>query len=400
MRRIIHLDMDAFYAAVEQRDNPTYRGKPVIVGGNPAARGVVSTCSYEARKYGVRSAMPLREAGRRCPHGIFLPVRMRRYQEVSAELMAILHDYTPLVEPISLDEAFLDVTGSEKLFGPAEEIAREIIDRVESELGLTASVGVAHNKFLAKVASDLQKPHGFVVVDPDKVEAFLAPLPVRRLWGVGPKTLAVLSELGINTIGDLQAVPYERLRYRLGEAAAESLSRLAFGKDERPVVPEREPKSIGHEVTFAQDTADPNIIEATLLELCDKAARRLRKEALLAKVVTLKLRDAGFKTITRQTTLASPTDLEEIFFENVRSLFAQAKWAGKPLRLVGVSLSGLERKENEQGRLFVEEEDELRRLHQAVDRIRDRFGETAVTRGRLLHRYGRKKKKKREEGAR
>ncbi len=165
-------------------------------------------------------------------------------------------------------------------------------------------------------------------------------------------------------------------------------------------MPEREPKSIGHEVTFAQDTADPNIIEATLLELCDKAARRLRKEALLAKVVTLKLRDAGFKTITRQTTLASPTDLEEIFFENVRSLFAQAKWAGKPLRLVGVSLSGLERKENEQGRLFVEEEDELRRLHQAVDRIRDRFGETAVTRGRLLHRYGRKKKKKREEGAR
>ena len=212
--------------------------------------------------------------------------------------------------------------------------------------------------------------------------------------------MTVLSELGINTIGDLQAVPYERLRYRLGEAAAESLSRLAFGKDERPVVPEREPKSIGHEVTFAQDTADPNIIEATLLELCDKAARRLRKEALLAKVVTLKLRDAGFKNINRQTTLASPTDLEEIFFENVRSLFAQAKWAGKPLRLVGVSLSGLERKENEQGRLFVEEEDELRRLHQAVDRIRDRFGETAVTRGRLLHRYGRKKEKKREEGAR
>ena len=185
MRRIIHLDMDAFYAAVEQRDNPTYRGKPVIVGGNPAARGVVSTCSYEARKYGVRSAMPLREAGRRCPHGIFLPVRMRRYQEVSAELMAILHDYTPLVEPISLDEAFLDVTGSEKLFGPAEEIAREIIDRVESELGLTASVGVAHNKFLAKVASDLQKPMVLWLLT-DKVEAFCA-VAGKAVVGRGPR---------------------------------------------------------------------------------------------------------------------------------------------------------------------------------------------------------------------
>ena len=261
-------------------------------------------------------------------------------------------------------------------------------------------MGVAHNKFLAKVASDLQKPRGFVVVDPDKVEAFLAPLPVSRLWGVGPKTLEILGGLGIKTIGDLQATPYESLRGRLGEAAAESLSRLAFGKDESPVVPEREPKSIGHEVTFDEDTADRNFIEAVLLELCEKAARRLRKKALLARGVTLKLRDAGFKTITRQITLAPPTDLEEIFFASVRKLFAQAKWDGRPLRLVGVSLSGLERKENEQGRLFAGKEEELRRLHQAVDRIRDRFGETAVTRGRLLHRYGRKEQKKRKEGAR
>lgn len=407
MRGIIHLDMDAFFAAVEQRDHPAYLGKPVIVGGSPDARGVVSTCSYEARKYGVRSAMPLREAGRRCPHGIFLPVRMKRYQEVSRELMAILHDYTPLVEPISIDEAFLDVTGSEKLFGPAEKIAREILNRVESELGLTASVGIACNKFLAKVASDLQKPRGFVVVDCDKVEAFLAPLAVGRLWGVGPKTLEILSELGIKKIGDLQSTSVEQLRRRLGENTAKSLHRLAFGEDERPVATEREAKSIGHEVTFSQDTADQSFLEGVLLELCEKVARRLRKNALIARIITLKLRDSEFKTVTRRITLTSPTDLEEIFFQNARHLFAQVKWAEKPLRLVGVCLSGLEGKENEQGRLFAGEEEELRRLHHTVDELRDRFGETAVTRGRLLHHRREheenkenKKESAREEGTR
>ncbi len=384
-RRIIHLDMDAFYAAVEQRDNPAYRGKPVIVGGSPTARGVVSTCSYEARKYGVRSAMPLREAGRRCPHGIFLPVRMRRYEEVSEQIMAILHDYTPLVEPISLDEAFLDVTGSEKLFGPAEQIAREIVERIERELELGASVGIAHNKFLAKLASDLKKPRGFVVVNPDEVESFLAPLPVDRIWGVGPSTKKVLMDLGLKTIGDLQKYPLELLQQRLGEATGRALHELAFGRDDRPVVPERECKSIGHEVTFSEDTSDWDFIERTLLELCEKVARRLRKMGMKGKIITLKLRDAGFTTVTRRMTLTSATDLAEIIYPHALQLARRVKWKGKRLRLVGISLSGLAPKETEQIQLFTEErEEDLHRLHRAVDRIKDRFGEKAVTRARFL----------------
>ena len=385
MRRIIHLDMDAFYAAVEQRDNLAYRGEPVIVGGSPTARGVVSTCSYEARKYGIRSAMPLREAGRRCPHGIFLPVRMKRYEEVSRELMAILHDYTPLVEPISLDEAFLDVTGSEKLFGPAEKIAREILNRVESELGLTASVGIAHNKFLAKLASDLKKPRGFVVVNPVEVPGFLAPLPVDRLWGVGPSTKKVLLTLGIETIGDLQSFSLDHLQHQLGETTGRYLHQLAFGRDERSVVPERENKSIGHEITFAEDTSDWDFLERILLELCEKVARRMRKSGMVGKTITLKLRDADFRTVTRRVTLASSTDLEEIFFANALRLAGRVNWKGRRLRLVGISLSGLEPKETEQVQLFTEEkEEDLRRLHRTVDRIKDRFGEKAVTRARFL----------------
>lgn len=384
MRRIIHLDMDAFFASVEQMDNPAYRGRPVIVGGSPQSRGVVSTCSYEARKYGIHSAMPLREAGRRCPHGIFLPGQMKRYMEVSAQIRGIMLEYTPLVEPISLDEAFLDVTASEKLFGPAEQIAKALVCRINKEVGLPASVGVAHNKFLAKLGSDLKKPKGFVVIPPDGVEEFLAPLPVSRLWGVGPKTSELLHKLGVQTIGDLQKIPPAQIRSRLGEAG-EALYNLARGIDERPVTVEEEAKSIGHEVTFPEDTGDRDLLEGTLLGLCERVARRMRKQGFTGRIITVKLRNADFKTITRRLTLPAPTDFEELIFRHALSLAKEANWGGKRLRLVGVSVSGLQRGLQAQIPLFLtEDHEDLKRLHETVDLIKDRFGETAITRGRLL----------------
>lgn len=383
-RRIIHLDMDAFYAAVEQLDNPAYRGKPVIVGGSPHARGVVSTCSYEARKFGVRSGMPLREAGRRCPHGIFVPGRMQRYREVSVAIMKILREYTPLVEPLSCDEAFLDVTGSEPLFGPAETIARQIVDRIAAELQLSASVGVAPNKFLAKLASDLKKPRGFVVIREEEVASFLAPLPIARIWGVGPKTTAQLRKMGLKTIGDLQALPLTVLRDHLGELGIH-LYRLARGIDDRPVEPVATVKSIGHETTFQEDTADREFLEGTLWRLCEKVARRLRRKGLVGKVITLKLRDQDFQTITRRSTLYQATDFEEVIFATARQLAEENVWGGKPLRLIGVSVSGLETCENTQTPLFTAAADpDLRALHQTLDRIRERFGETAIIRARFL----------------
>jgi len=388
MRRIIHLDMDAFFAAIEQRDHPEYKGKPVIVGGLPNTRGVVSTCSYEARAFGVHSAMPLREAFRRCPHGVFLPGRMRRYQEVSAALMKILREYTPLVEPLSCDEAFLDVTGSERLFGPAEEIARLIVTRIEAELELTASVGIAPNKFLAKVASDLQKPKGFVVVKPGEERAFLAPLPISKLWGVGPKTAANLRQLGLQTIGDLQKRSVEELRRHLGETG-EQLYRLALGIDDRPVTPEDEVKSIGHEITLSTDTDNRDFLEGVLLSLSEKVARRLRRQGLIGRVITLKIRDTDLHTITRRTTLSQATAFEEVIYQTARALAEENQWGKKPVRLLGVSVSGLQKSETGQVPLFNEPaQQDLRRLHQTIDQIKDRFGEKAITRGRLLIKKG------------
>ncbi|NLW56808.1 MAG: DNA polymerase IV [Firmicutes bacterium] len=384
MRQIIHLDMDAFYAAIEQRDHPEYKGQPVIVGGLPNSRGVVSTCSYEARVFGVHSAMPLREAARRCPHGIFLPVRMSRYQEVSAALMKILRDYTPLVEPLSCDEAFLDVTGSERLFGPAEKIARLIVERIEKELGLSASVGIAPNKFLAKVASDLQKPKGFVRVKAGEERSFLAPLPITKLWGVGPKTAARLKQMGLQTIGDLQKRSEEELRRKIGESG-EQLHRLALGIDNRPVLPEEEVKSVGHEITLPADTDNRDYLEVVLLGLCEQVARRLRRQGLVGRVITLKIRDTDFQTITRRTTLYQPTAFEEVIYQTAHRLAEENQWGKKPVRLIGVTVSGLQQSDTGQAPLFIEQEQkDLRRLHQTLDRIKDRFGEKAIMRGRLL----------------
>lgn len=395
MRKIIHLDMDAFFASVEQRDHPAYRGKPVIVGGSPNSRGVVSTCSYEARKFGIHSAMPLSEAGRRCPQGIFLPGRIERYEEISIEIMKILREYTPLVETFSIDEAFLDVTGSELLFGSAEKIAREIVGRIEEELNLPASVGVAQNKFLAKLGSDLKKPNGFVVIKPEDVIPLLAPLPVSKLWGVGPKSQEQLRKLGIERIRDLQNLPVETLRRNLGEFG-EHLHRLAFGKDDRPVSPWQEVKSVGHETTFQEDTDDQEFLEEVLLGLCTRVARRLRQNNLVGQVISIKIRDTDFKTITRQTTLYYPTDFEEVIFKHAWRLAEENKWGRKRLRLIGVTVSGLQKSGTEQLPLFPEENHEdLRRLHNTVDRIKDRYGEEAITRGRLL----RKTRKQKESNA-
>lgn len=393
MRQIIHLDMDAFFAAVEQRDNPAYRGKPVIVGGDPRSRGVVSTCSYEARKFGVRSAMPLREAARRCPQGIFTPVRMRRYQEVSEQVMAILREYSPLVEQLSIDEAFMDVTGCEALFGPAEEIARNIVERIKRTLGLSASVGIAPNKFLAKLASDLQKPGGLVVITPDNYRSVLDPLPVNRLWGVGPQTEKELFGMGIKTIGQLSRISPDHLRKRLGEMG-EHLHRLANGVDERPVLPPEEAKSIGHEVTFQEDSSDKEFLASVLLDLADRVARRLRQAGLKGRTVTVKIRDTDFKTITRSRTLPAPTDFEEDIYENGLELAKEAELGRKPVRLLGVSISNFTGEEGAQLSLFPEaDRSEMVALHRTLDNLKDRFGEGIITRGSLV-----KKEEVKKEG--
>lgn len=391
MRQIIHLDMDAFFAAIEQHDNPDYRGKPVIVGGDPRSRGVVSTCSYEARKFGVRSAMPLREAARLCPHGIFVPGRMRRYQEVSEQVMAILREYTPLVEQISIDEAFMDVTGCQALFGPAEAIARNVVDRIRQNLGLSASVGIAPNKFLAKLASDLQKPAGFVVLTPENFQTVLDPLPVKRLWGVGPQTEKELLRMGIETISQLRRLPVDYLCKNLGELGRQ-LYQLANGIDGRPVMPPEEAKSVGHEVTFQEDNSDEEFLASVLLALADRVARRLRQAGLKGRTVTVKIRNADFKTITRSRTLIVPTDFEEEIYQNALELAEEAKWGHGPVRLLGVSISNFTGEEGAQLTLFPEtNRSELAELHRAVDRLRDRFGEGIITRGSLIKRDGRRR---------
>ncbi len=387
-RKILHIDMDAFFAAVEQLDNPELRGKPVIVGGNPQARGVVSTCSYEARRFGVHSAMPLREAYRRCPQGIFVPVRGARYAEASRRIMKILADYTPLVEPLSLDEAFLDLTGSEVIFGPTEGIGRQIVQRIATEVGLTASVGIAPNKFLAKLASDLRKPQGFVVVTPENMQALLVDLPVGKIWGVGPKTEEQLAALGIRTIGMLQKIDPDLLTKGFGESGLHLLQ-LAHGIDHRPVVAEEETKSVGHEITFQEDTDDREYLTGIMLWLSDQVARRLRQHQMQGRTITVKIRDQDFKTYTKRTTLEEPTDFEETIYRIAVGLAQELAWGAKLVRLLGVSVSGFGPARSHQLNLFEDPEPvtvapELHKLHQAMDSLRDRFGEGIITKGAIL----------------
>ena len=377
---ILHVDLDAFFASVEQRDRPELRGRPVIVGGDPGARGVVSAASYEARRFGVHSAMPLRTAAALCPEGVFLPVNGAKYRAASRAVMEILGRYTPRVEQVSIDEAFLDVAGSEALFGPPPAIAAAIRVAIRSEVGLTASVGVATTKLVAKIASDLRKPDALVVVLAGDEAAFLAPLPIARLWGVGAQTRAVLAEYGVRTIGDLVSVDPALLVRRLGKHGATLVER-ARGVDPSPVTGEAEAKSVSHEHTFDVDTSDVDEIERTLLALAEGVAARLRAGGVRASTIAVKVRDSAFRTVTRQRTLAEPTDLAEPIWHVALDL-ARPEIRGRRIRLVGVGAHGLG--EPAQLGRFAPDDDRRRRAVEATDAVRRRFGERAVTRARLL----------------
>jgi DNA polymerase-4 len=380
VRTILHADLDAFYASVEVLDDPSLRGKPVIVGGDPNARGVVSAASYEARAFGVHSAMPLRTAARLCPHGVFLPGRFDRYRELSRQVMRIFASYTPLVEPISLDEAFMDVTASRAVFGDGETIARDVKRRVLDEAGLVVSVGVATNKLCAKVASDLRKPDALVVVPPGDEAAFLAPLPVSRLWGVGPRSRQALADYGVTSIGQLAAMSEATLRRRFGTHGIE-LRLRAQGVDPARVVTGQAPKSIGHEVTFDHDVTDPARLEATLLDLAESVASRLRNHHVAAGAVQLKLRYEGFDTITRQAPLGHQVRDSEPLFELGRSLLRKELGGDRAVRLIG--LTAINITDVQQLTLF-DAPDRTDRIAHSIDAVRERFGDKAITRARLI----------------
>jgi len=387
IRTILHVDMDAFFAAVEQRDHPECRGKPVIVGSDPRdgrGRGIVATCSYEARKFGVHSAQPISEAWRRCPQGIYVRGDMAKYVRVSERIMAIFLQFTDRVEQVSIDEAFLDVTGSRTLLGSGIDMARNVKQIICQDLQLTASVGVAGNKFVAKVASDLQKPDGLVVVEPGREQEFLAPLPIRRLWGVGPKTEEALSRLGIRLISDIARMERAELALRLGQSG-EHLWQLAHGRDDREVSPEEGFKSIGHETTFDRDTGDRRLLHDTLLELTEKVSRRLRAHRARGRVITVKLREADFSTSTRRTTLPQPVDTTEKIFPVAWRLIQGLMRQGKLVRLIGVYASHLATPE-EAGQLplFEPAPERDRKLAQAFDKITNRFGDHSITRAALV----------------
>lgn len=380
-RTILHVDLDAFYASVEQRDDPSLRGRPVIVGG-PSRRGVVAAASYEARPFGVRSAMSLVEALRLCPQAVVVAPRHGHYAEVSARFFAILRDYSPLVEGLSLDEAFLDVSGEERLFGDGAAIARLIKDRVRRELELVASVGVAPTKFVAKIASDVGKPDGLLVVPPEEVLPFLHRLPIGRLWGVGRVTEAALAGLGLRTIGDVARAGEALVAAKLGREHARHLVRLAHGEDEREVVPERAPESVGHEDTFEADLRDRRALALHVLDQADRACTRLRAAGLRARVVTLKVKYANHERTSRRITLDRATADGRVVGEAARRLLLDVPDVERRgVRLTGVSLSGLVADEAPRQLGFDEPQRERgERLGRAIDAIAERFGRDAVRR--------------------
>lgn len=378
LRWIMHVDMDAFFASVEQLDNPDLRGKPVIVGGQ-SCRGVVSTCSYEARCYGVHSAMSMAEARKLCPHGEYVPVRMRRYQEVSKKIMSIFHDFTPLVEQLSIDEAFLDASGMEKLYHNTEEIGWLIKKRIAAETGLTASVGLAPNKFLAKMASDLQKPDGFTIIRHAEAAKFIADFPVTKIFGIGRMAEKSLLQYGIATIGQLAAAENNVLKKVFGKNA-DSVHRLAQGIDERPVVTESVPKSIGRETTFTQDLFTEEQCRRELLKLSGQTGFRLRSKGYSGHTLTLKVKFTDFRIATRSIT--SETDIccdEEIYALSVKLLHEVDLKKG--IRLLGVTVSNLS--ERDCGTLGFEEDKKQLQRNEAVDALKKRFGENIIKRGSI-----------------
>lgn len=383
-RTILHADLDAFFAAVEQRDDPALRGKPVVVGGGgPNDRGVVSTASYEARQFGIRSAMPLRTAGALCPDAIFLPVNGRKYGQVSREVMAIFRRFSPLVEQLSIDEAFLDLTGTRSLFGNGEQAAQRLKQAVRDETELTVSVGVASNRLVAKIASDLRKPDGLVVVSEGTEEEFLAPLPIERLWGVGASTRKALVEYGVTTIGDLGRLPEDVVMRRFG-AHGRDLVLRARGVGETVVGTHAEAKSVSQEHTFDVDTSDWDVLEQTLLGLSEGVAGRLRETKVVCSTISVKIRNSSFATITRQRTLAAATDMGDVIWHTAREL-TRREVRGQRIRLLGVAASGLS--EQQQLGLFAAEDgdDRRRKATEAADEVRRRFGSRALRPARLLN---------------
>jgi DNA polymerase-4 len=387
---ILHFDMDAFFAAVEVLDQPSLKGKPVIVGAPPDQRGVVSTCSYEARAFGVRSAMPSRTAHKLCPHGVFLPGRMSRYSQVSRQIMGIVESFSPVIEQVSIDEAFVDVRGALRRWGDAVALARELKRRIRDEAGLTASVGVASNKFLAKLASDLKKPDGLTVVPTAEADiaSFLAPLPVSRIWGVGKVSAAQLERFGIRTIGDAQRRTIVELRALLGDAMAEHVHALAFGRDDRPVVTEYEAKSVSNEHTFAEDVDDPLAVRQVLVELAEHVGARLRADGIAGRVAHLKFRYDTFQTFTRQRAMEAATSTDRDLVRTALSLYDDQK-IERPIRLVGFGVSDLAAagETSTDSFLFPEMNTGRRRetdqrLDKAVDTIREKFGRDALKRGK------------------
>ena len=380
---ILHADLDAFFAAVEQRDNPELRGMPVIVGGDPGQRGVVTAASYEARQFGVHSAMPSAVARRLCPEAAFVRPRHVAYSAVSDRIMDILQSITPLVEPLSLDEAFLDVAGCERSLGTPVEIARTIKRLVLREERLTISIGIATSKSVAKIASDLCKPDGLLVVPAGNERGFLAPLPVGKVWGVGPKTREMLEDVGIKTIGDLADQAASDLSGKFGRNG-HRIRRLAAGIDERSIEPDPERKSLGHETTFDRDVQDPSALRAFLLEASERVAKRLRAQRIRGRVVTLKLRYANFTTITRRRTLGARSDEGRVIYKTAAGLLNAALTEGGRFRLAGVHISDFSLNETEQLPLDWSRSRRNRRLDLAVDTIAERFGPHSVSMGRLV----------------
>ena len=378
---ILHVDMDAFYASVAELDHPELRGKPVVVGAG--VRGVVLSANYAARKFGIRAAMPVGRAQRMAPQAIFVAPEHHRYAEISERVMAIFGDITPLVEPISLDEAFLDITGALRLLGSPREIATRIRARVHVEEGITCSVGIAPNKFLAKLASQQCKPNGLLEIEEEKIIDFLHPLPASAMWGVGPKTGEALARLGLHTIGDIAHTPRNTLIRALGDATGSSLYELAWGNDFRSVEVDEPDKSISAAETFAYDLDNPEEILREFLRLTEKAASRLRERNLFAKTISIKVRFSDFSTINRSKTLSQPIDSTHDIYEVVRTLYRALKIERARLRLVGVALENLHDESYEQMVLGAREKG-WREADSAIDRARARFGRSSVRPGRLI----------------
>ena len=380
---IIHVDMDAFYASVEIRDNPELIGKPVVVGGSPKGRGVISAASYEARKFGIYSAMPSREALRKCSSLVFIKSRMSHYAAVSRQIRQIFFSFTSLVEPLSLDEAFLDVSGCQRLFGTAPDIARQIKSKILADTGLIASAGVAPNKFLAKVASDLHKPDGLTIVDQEEIQTFLDPLSISRVWGIGPKTQKKFTRLGVQTISQLRQLDLKVLQSQIGDSA-QHFYNLARGIDSRPVVPDRIAKSVSHEHTFPVDIYNDEVLKAWLHELADLVGRRLRRHDIFSKTVQLKLRYDDFETITRRKTIPA-THSTQTLFETASQLLSGIDRHSRGVRLIGLGTTNLSRSAPIQLSLFDQEDkNKQSRVDEISDSIRDKFGQASLNRGSNL----------------